>query len=278
MKIIKWLPLLGVCVLVLFLSFLVSTLVRTVDAGANQDAPKPGELPPCKDPPIMPGSPVWQPNAKVKVVVNSKDFNSEELGAMRRAMDNWTKHNGPSGTNSGVTFGDFEFADQSPSVDTSKNTVYITKGEAPTGAQLYPRGNGIPPYMSLATMTIQCPLSVLEQQVAHELGHGFGLFDATAPYRVGETIMTGLQEGCRGPKGGPCLSSPTSCDLKVVRENFYRNQSGPSERDPGPAVPENPSPSPGDTGSVICVDRYAKVCREPLGCRFEIVGMDCYRF
>lgn len=196
---------------------MIVLLLQSAAAGQNQRSD-------CKTnrnaPPI--GFYAWPSDARVKVYFVRGMFTTDQRQALLRAMDIWSQASKRNGA--GVAF---IYAGESDSADSCNDCLTITRREIHKKdpkhyAFFYPMSvlNGRvlrSAWIELDTATTE-PKAV-EGFMAHELGHGMGLWDCVN-CKKNQTIMKGFP----GVNKNNGLIAPSTCDLEVMREVFEKQR------------------------------------------------------
>jgi len=200
----------------------------------------------CVSPPQS-SDPSWTPGAQVTVIFDiNAGFTQDQMNAMKQASENWNAADGPTGNQSGVTFGNYTVGSK-PAFAT--NVLFVTRGamqhagSAAETSQLEANSNTYP-HLSSATITFneQGTFSFMPDLtaiMAHETGHTFKLDDCY-PACNGASVMGASP--CNADGSG-CVQGPTPCDNAAVKQ--YGNYATPT---PTPTPLPSPSPSGGGIG------------------------------
>jgi hypothetical protein len=160
----------------------------------------------------------WPANTEVKVYFFRNMFTAEQRDALLTAMDFWTqaaKRNG-----AGVRF---TYAGEIDSVIACRNCLTVTRQEVYKNdrkhyAFFYPGQRSADGLLSSAWIELDFATTspqALQGYMAHELGHGMGLWDCVNCKKK-QTIMNGFP-GVNKDNG---LVEPSNCDLEVVRQVY----------------------------------------------------------
>jgi hypothetical protein len=171
----------------------------------------------------------WPPHSTVKVYFVRSMFTVEQRQTLSAAMADWTEATKKVGAN--VNFVD---AGEADSVTNCRGCLTITRRDVYRHdrkhyAFFYPLRrdrNGL-----LVSAWIDFDFAItgvkaLRGFMSHELGHGMGLWDCES-CDTKQTIMNGFP-GINRDNG---LTSPSRCDLEVVRQVYQLNQRSPSISD-----------------------------------------------
>ena len=147
----------------------------------------------------------WPIDVEVKVYFVRDTFTSEQRDALLQAMKTWTETG--SETGSGVKF------------------VYVGENDGPVSCHHYAFFNPMVMDKHGVLMSAWIDLDVgttkaraLNGFMAHEMGHGLGLWDCTT-CRKKQTIMNGFP-GLNKDNG---LLGPSACDLATLK-NIYQDE------------------------------------------------------
>ena len=168
----------------------------------------------------------WPPNSTVKVYFVRKMFSPEQRQTLSAAMDDWTKAAEDVGAN--VKFVD---AGEADSVTNCRGCLTITRREVYKHdrkhyAFFYPLRQDRDGLLVSAWIELDVAITnarALQGFMSHELGHGMGLWDCKSCGNK-QTIMNGFP-GINRDNG---LTSPSRCDLEVVRQVYQLHQRSPS--------------------------------------------------
>jgi len=199
-------------ILLTILILLPMTVVRTQDVAeacvTNRNAPPVSAY-------------YWPPDTQVKVYLTAGMFTAEQRGMLFTAMKTWTA--AASQTGAGVRF---VYAGEAEGLVSCQGCLTVTRRDIHKNDRkhyaffnpLKQSGGGL-----LISAWIDFDFATTSPQalqgfMAHELGHGMGLWDCTTCKKK-QTIMNGFP-GINSNNG---LIAPSTCDLEVVRQ-VYRMQ------------------------------------------------------
>lgn len=203
----------------LFFTMLVLILLIPIGAAKAQDTSQV-----CTTnrnaPPVSSYS--WQQETAVKVYFTKNTFTPEQQEGLLGTMTMWTQASNKVGA--GVTF---SFAGETDGVISCQGCLTITRREVYKNdhkhyALFYPLS--LDHHGLLVSAWIEFDVATtspraLQGFMAHELGHGMGLWDCAACKKQ-QTIMNGFP-GVNRDNG---LISPSNCDLEVVREVYSQQR------------------------------------------------------
>lgn len=169
-----------------------------------------------------PASPyVWPPNSTVKVYFARKMFTAEERQTLSAAMADWTQ--GAKSVGVHVSFVDAgvldDVADCRGCLTVMRREVYKpTRKHYAVSYSLGRERNDLLFSAMIHLDVATTNATALRGFMSHELGHGMGLDDCKT-CRKKQTIMAGFP-GINRDNG---LTSPSRCDLEVVRQVYERH-------------------------------------------------------
>jgi hypothetical protein len=160
----------------------------------------------------------WPPDTKVKVYFKRGMFTAEQHSKLLAAMETWS--DSASATGAGITF---SYAGEIDELATCQGCLTVTRREVYKNDRkhyaffnpLKQRNDGL-----LVSAWIDFDFATtnpraLQGFMAHELGHGMGLWDCTS-CKKNKTIMNGFPR-VNNDNG---LVAPSECDLEVVRQVY----------------------------------------------------------
>jgi hypothetical protein len=201
-----------------FFTFLILSLLTPAAVRAQDTADV------CKTnrnaPPVSSYS--WPPEAAVKVYFTKNAFTPEQQKALLGTMTTWTQASNKVGA--GVTF---SYAGETDSVISCQRCLTITRREVYKNdhkhyALFSPLSLDNVGLLRSAWIELDVATTsprALQGFMAHELGHGMGLWDCPT-CKGKQTIMNGFP-GVNRDNG---LISPSNCDLEVVREVYMQQR------------------------------------------------------
>jgi hypothetical protein len=157
----------------------------------------------------------WPPDSTVKVYFTRNFFTPEQRLRLFQAMTDWTEAAGRVGANvSFVDAGDSEgLVNCQGCLTVTRSEVYKRDGKH--YAFFYPLSRDRSGLLISAWIDFDVATTspkALQGYMAHELGHGMGLWDCKT-CKKNQTIMSGFP-GVNRDNG---LVSPSDCDLEAVR-------------------------------------------------------------
>ena len=160
----------------------------------------------------------WPPDTNVKVYFRRGMFTAEQRTTLLAAMSTWS--DSATNTGAGITF---SYAGEADDLATCRGCLTVTRREVHKSDRkhyaffnpLKQASNGL-----LLSAWIDFDFATTNPQalqgfMAHELGHGMGLWDCTS-CKKNKTIMNGFP----GVNNNNGLVAPSTCDLEVVRQVY----------------------------------------------------------
>jgi hypothetical protein len=167
----------------------------------------------------------WPPDTTVKVYFNRNSFTPEQRSGLFEAMMDWTEAGTRTGT--GIQFVD---AGDSDSLTNCEGCLTVTRSDVHKRdrnhyAFFNPLTRGrdgllIAAWIDLDLATVSP--DALRGFMAHELGHGMGLWDCESCKKK-QSIMSGFP----GVNQNNGLVSPSDCDLEIVRRVYQIHRQQP---------------------------------------------------
>jgi hypothetical protein len=164
----------------------------------------------------------WPPNTDVKVFLVRSMFSSDQVQALFDVMSFWNHSSRQTGA--GVRY---SYAGESNGLEDCSGCLTLKRSEVHKYdrkhyAFFYPmrwnqKGLLISAWINFDFATVD--LTALKAFMAHELGHGMGLWDCTSCKKK-QTIMNSFP-GINNDNG---RTGPSPCDLEVVRQVYERHR------------------------------------------------------
>jgi hypothetical protein len=160
----------------------------------------------------------WPPDTNVKVYFARGMFTSEQRATLLAAMKSWSDSNAH--TDAGISF---SFAGEIDRVANCAGCLTVMRREVHKNDRkhyaffnpLKQDGDGLLVNASIDFDFATTNAQALQGYMAHELGHGMGLWDCKSCKKK-KTIMNGFP-GVNNDNG---LVAPSVCDLEVVRQVY----------------------------------------------------------
>lgn len=160
----------------------------------------------------------WPAGTRLKVFLMQGMFTSSEQQAIRQVLENWNNLSEQLGA--GIKY---DYAGEVSQHENGKGYITLTRIEIMKGtnnrfyAYFFPtRSNDGSLRSAQITFDFKTTdVTALKSLVAHELGHGMGLWDCKS-CKGGSTIMNGFP-GVNKDNG---LVAPSACDIQVVKTLF----------------------------------------------------------
>ncbi|HET6976365.1 MAG TPA: hypothetical protein VFI24_08585 [Pyrinomonadaceae bacterium] len=160
----------------------------------------------------------WPPDTNVKVYFARGMFTDDQLATLIAAMSSWSDANAH--TNAGISF---SFAGEIDRVASCTGCLTVTRREVHKNDRkhyaffnpLKQDGDGLLVSAWIDFDFATTSPQALQGYMAHELGHGMGLYDCKSCKKK-KTIMNGFP-GINNDNG---LIAPSACDLEVVRQVY----------------------------------------------------------
>lgn len=160
----------------------------------------------------------WPPDTNVRVYLKQGMFTGEQRAILLAAMKSWS--DSAAHTETGITF---SYAGEIDAFATCNGCLTITRREVyRNDRKHYALFNPLQRHSDglLVSAWIDLDLAItapkaLQGYMAHELGHGLGLWDCKSCKKK-KTIMSGFP-GVNKDNG---LIAPSTCDLEVVRQIY----------------------------------------------------------
>lgn len=164
----------------------------------------------------------WPAGTRVKVFFMRGMFTPTEQQAIREVMDQWNSLSEQAGAEI-----KYDYAGEVSKHENGEGYLTLTRIEIMKGtnnrfyAYFFPTRN---PDGSIRSAQITfdfktTDVTALKSLVAHELGHGMGLWDCKS-CKGGSTIMSGFP----GVNKGNGLVAPSACDIQVVKTLFEQER------------------------------------------------------
>lgn len=164
----------------------------------------------------------WPAGTRVRVFLIRGMFTPSEQQAIREVMEQWNSLSGQSGA--GINY---DFAGEINQHENGEGYLTLTRIEIMKGtnnryyAYFFPT-RATDGSMRSAQITFDFKttnVKALKSLVAHELGHGMGLWDCKS-CKGRSTIMNGFP----GVNSGNGLIAPSACDIQVVKMHFEQER------------------------------------------------------
>ena len=160
----------------------------------------------------------WPPDTRVKVYFVRGMFTDEQRRTLLTAMRTWSDSNAH--TDAGISF---SFAGETDGVANCTGCLTVTRSEVHKHDRKHyaffnPLKQGSDGLLVSAWIDFDFATTnpqALQGYMAHELGHGLGLWDCKSCKKK-KTIMNGFP-GINNDNG---LVAPSACDLEVVRQVY----------------------------------------------------------
>jgi len=160
----------------------------------------------------------WPPDTKVKVYFKRSMFTAEQHATLLAAMETWS--DSANATGAGITF---SYAGEIDELATCDGCLTVTRREVhKTDRKHYALFNPLKQASDGLLLSAWIDFDIattnpkaLQGFMAHELGHGMGLWDCTS-CKKNKTIMNGFP-GINNNNG---RVAPSECDLEVVRQIY----------------------------------------------------------